>query len=176
MLDLEAGAAARRRGKPPEEMENWEVALGVPAPRVPFSRRVFMNIRKADNGCWNWIGTIGNHGYGVFILGGKINKHRFLAHRIVHTIIIGDIPQGMVIDHLCRNTRCVNPAHLEVVTQIENCLRGVSPLALNARKTHCKHGHELLGRNLFLKKAGRECRECKRIKDRRLYWERKTTV
>lgn len=86
-------------------------------------------------GCWVWAGTIDRHtGYG------KV-AHEW-AHRAVYRFLRGDIPEGLTIDHLCRNRPCVNPDHLEPVPQRVNALRGVSFSAVNAAKTHCPQGHE----------------------------------
>ncbi len=77
--------------------------------------------------------------------------------------LVGPIPDGLYVDHLCRTPACINPAHMELVTNGENVLRGVCPAALNARKTHCKRGHPLDGANLrILVSGGRNCRECNR--------------
>lgn len=91
-------------------------------------------------------------------------RRHVLAHRYFWEKTNGPIPEGLVIDHLCRNRACVNLEHLEVVTGRENCLRGIGPTAINALKTHCsRHGHPLSGANLILHPDGRrECRECQR--------------
>jgi hypothetical protein len=81
-------------------------------------------------------------------------------------LLVGPIPEGKQLDHLCRNRACINPEHLEPVTAKENILRGESFSAKNARKTHCIHGHELSGDNLRILKHGRVCLECRRTKDR----------
>lgn len=74
---------------------------------------------------------------------------------------VGPIPEGMDLDHTCRNRGCVNPEHLEPVTTQVNTLRGIGPTAENARKTHCKHGHPLEGDNLYVDPEGkRKCRAC----------------
>ena len=86
-------------------------------------------------------------------------------------MIFGEVPKGLQLDHLCRVRDCVNPYHLEAVTQQENILRGESASAKHARKTHCINGHPLSGDNLYLRpdrgdRAGRACRECQRIRNK----------
>lgn len=112
---------------------------------------------EPNSGCWIWTGY--GERYGVFNIYGK----QFLAHRFVYELEKGPIPEGLTIDHLCRTTHCVNPRHLEAVTMQVNTLRGVSIVAQNAKKTHCKNGHLLEGKNLFISKDGsRHCRTCKK--------------
>ena len=114
--------------------------------------------------CWIWRGdTSGN--YGKFFES-KSNK-RFLAHRVSYEIHIGPIPDGLTIDHLCRNTLCVRPDHLETVTMRENLLRGNSWSGRNARKTHCPRGHLYDEANTYRDKTGgRTCRICSRVLQR----------
>ena len=89
-------------------------------------------------GCWEWIRSCSSGGYGhAWIDGGHI-----YAHRLSYEVHKGKIPDGLTIDHLCRNRKCVNPEHLEAVTRRVNNLRGTSPSAWNYRKTHCISGHE----------------------------------
>lgn len=91
-----------------------------------------------------------------------------LVHRKVYELLVGPIPDGMTIDHLCRNRKCCNPDHLEVVTMRENVLRGTGPTAEKYRQTHCIRGHLLSGDNLYITPQGRrECRECCRQKHKR---------
>ena len=86
-----------------------------------------------------------------------------MAHRIAYEKANGPIPAGMQIDHLCRNRACVNPSHLEAVTQRENLLRGTGTPAKNAAKTQCKHGHPFDATNTYVKPNGsRQCRACAR--------------
>ena len=105
--------------------------------------------------CWLWTGTITNtYGY-LWIIGKRTSVP---AHRIAYEILIGPIPSGLQIDHLCRNRICVNPAHLEVVTRRENILRGIGPTAIHARSTHCPRGHEY---DYIQPRYGfRRCRKC----------------
>ena len=129
--------------------------------RVP--QRFWSKIEITDK-CWNWLADL-NRGYGVFWSNGKHVK----AHRFIYERLIGPIPEGKTIDHLCRNTRCVNPAHLEPVTMSENVLRGFSDPAINGRKTHCKHGHAFTPENTFIsvwgKKKQRRCRTCDKARE-----------
>lgn len=115
--------------------------------------------------CWVWIGWRTSGGYGGFDLtepeaGGHIPAHRFAYEQEV-----GPIPPGLELDHLCRNTACVRPDHLEAVTHRENVLRGNGITAQAARRTHCPRGHAYDYRT----KAGdRRCRTCDRaIEERR---------
>ncbi len=129
----------------------------------PLSRRLAEKIVKPDgpDGCWGWIGAT-SAGYGRI----RIAQRAQMAHRVVFETSGGIIPAGMVLDHLCRNPVCVNPAHLEPVPQRENILRGEGASARNARKSACKRGHPLSGQNLFRNTAGtRQCRSCARLRD-----------
>lgn len=81
-----------------------------------------------ENGCWDWNAAKDGRGYGVFKFNGKIRK----AHRVSYEMHVMEIPEGLVVDHLCGNKSCVNPEHLEPVTQHENVLRG-------ARTKFCGH-------------------------------------
>ena len=110
--------------------------------------------------CWQWIAGQNGDGYGSFQEASYKNSK---AHRIAYEMVIGQIPEGKVIDHLCRNRGCVNPYHMEVVTPGENTLRGESFSAVNARKTHCPNGHPLEGDNLWkhdLTLGRRRCKIC----------------
>ena len=107
--------------------------------------------------CWIFTGARTDRGYGVI----PVARTSVRAHRVTYEHFVGPIPAGLVLDHLCRNTSCVNPDHLEAVTQRENVLRGNAPTAANARKTHCIRGHEFTPENTYAKKGGgRACRRC----------------
>jgi hypothetical protein len=123
------------------------------------------NDRPELGNCWNWMASTTEAGYAKTTY---FNKTR-LAHRIIYELLKEKIPKGLHLDHLCRNTRCVNPKHLEPVTVRENLLRGKGPVSENHKKTHCKYGHELQGENLIYKIVNgwprRSCRTCvRRIK------------
>lgn len=123
-----------------------------------------------NSGCWLWAGSTNNPGYGHFRYGGKLR----LAHRVSYEALIGPIPDGLVLDHLCRVPCCVNPLHLEPVTQKVNCERGMASYAASKRhssKTHCKNGHPLSVENVriwirFGKYSSRVCKACGRDRDR----------
>jgi hypothetical protein len=123
-----------------------------------------------ESGCIVWTGGTNGVGYGSFYVG-KVypGEHgRGYAHRWSYETFVGPIPDGLHLDHLCRNRSCVNPDHLEPVTIRENLLRGVGPSAKHAKKTHCPQGHPYAGDNLYVHptKGMRFCRTCGRERAR----------
>ena len=122
------------------------------------------------NGCWLWTAGHTSHGYGAFNYRvGTLWKQAY-AHRLAYEAVIGPIPPGLQIDHLCRNRACVNPEHLEPVTRKTNLLRGASFSAVNARKTHCVRGHEFSASNTYMRRSGRRgCRSCRQNDSREGY-------
>lgn len=117
----------------------------------------FLSHLKLINDCVEYIGARSN-GYGGFRYK-KINT----AHRFSYLMFVGDIPKGLVIDHICRNRACCNPEHLRVVTHQENILCGNGATAKHAKKTHCIHGHEFTKNNTRLTRHGRKCIKCVNI-------------
>lgn len=112
---------------------------------------------EPNTGCWLWLRALDTHGYGHFNLDGK----DMLAHRHAFVEVRGPIPSDMVLDHRCRTRSCINPAHLEVVTQRTNIMRGRSPGALAVATGRCKRGHLLAGPNAAPSSwGGRYCRLC----------------
>lgn len=142
----------------PETREKNRAAL---AGRVikTTEQRFFEKVMPVpESGCWMWIGSdSGYGGYGSFYYKERLTR----AHRAAYDMFVGPIPDGLTIDHLCRVPCCVNPKHLEAVTQRENNMRSPTVVsALNARKTHCPKGHEYSEQNLRRAKYGRMCRIC----------------
>lgn len=119
--------------------------------------------------CWVFTGALTGRGYGSLYVGKIDGKRRIVApHILAFELSIGPVPEGLELDHLCRNRACCNPSHLEPVTRRENVLRGEGVAAKQARQTHCKNGHPLSGRNLVPNSRGaRQCRECKNESERR---------
>jgi hypothetical protein len=116
-----------------------------------------------DSPCRIWPSYINPQGYGEIGTSKRLGKN-LKGHRIVWEAVNGPVPEGMELDHLCRNRACVNPAHLEAVTHKENTLRGAGPTAINSRKTQCVNGHDFSPENTRILGNGR--RQCKTCQER----------
>lgn len=133
----------------------------MPAPHEDWELAFWAKVRETSDGCWLWTAGVDAGGYGQFGSRSKGTRKgkTVRAHRIAYELVVGQIPEGLQLDHLCRVRRCVNPAHLEVVTLAENVRRGG-----NAMKVTCKHGHPIAGpgADVYVDRHGRRhCRPCR---------------
>ena len=142
----------------------------------PFDTRVIKRFLDEvfpimkEKGCWLWEGYTNSKGYGVFTASPNTRKHvgkrigrkgkHILVHRYMYELMIGPIPKGLQIDHLCRVPLCVRPSHLEAVTQRENLMRGNGFAAHNSLKTHCPKAHEYTPENTAFIGTERRCKTC----------------
>ena len=114
-----------------------------------LAQRLWSRVHILDgrDACWEWRGARNPSGHGRIGVGGKKQKP---THRVVYELLIGPIPDGAHLDHLCENPPCVNPNHLEPVGLWENLSRSAkTPAVINAAKTHCKRGHEFTPENTY---------------------------
>lgn len=121
--------------------------------------RFAAKFEQSESGCWDWRASTDAGGYGQMRVGPRGSSRLRPAHRLAYELLVGPIPEGLDLDHLCRNRRCVNPAHLEPVTRSENLRRG----ARSALATHCPRGHAFDDENTLRTSRGhRYCRTCNR--------------
>lgn len=144
----------------------------------PLLERWLEKVDKTKT-CWLWTGHITKDGYGAIQRGPShpLGRGSSLAHRIGYELLVGPIPIGLELDHICRIRHCVNPDHLEPVTRRINVLRGISPPAKRASRTHCLHGHEYTPENTGHWKRWphtRRCLTCQRAAYRRWRDRRRT--
>lgn len=134
----------------------------------PLLPRQLHHFEVIDSGCWQWTGSFdGRYNYGrASLTRPGTTRRRWIAHRLVYEFLIGRIPDGMQLDHLCKNRGCVNPDHLEPVTALENVRRSAAADYWRA-KTHCPREHPYDEANTgYTKRGGRICRACARDKMR----------
>ena len=157
---------ARERGRPVlRRMALFAVADD------PVAARHFRRVLVTEDGCWQWTGAVMKGGYGNLVIG----PMWWRAHRWFYTILVGPIPDGLEVDHLCFNGLCVNPLHLEAVTAQENSVRAAQ------RITHCPSGHAYTPENTRWETPrngrrpgrSRHCRTCHRQRESLRYWARR---
>lgn len=133
-----------------------------------LEQRFMLRVSKADDGCWIWLGSRWAR-YGKFCLPG--DQRRVAAHRWAYEHFRGPVPEGLELDHLCRNIWCVNPGHLEPVTHKENVRRGMAGSVNGARQrtiAHCPAGHAYDAANTcYTPRGSRTCRACQAASARR---------
>lgn len=145
-----------------------EKTIEIGDPRLPD--RFWSRVSVQMNGCWLWTGPPDKDGYGTFSRNGRNQR----VHRVSYEFLVGSIPDGLEMDHLChtrdkscdgsdcKHRGCVNPSHLEPVTRAENNRRNRSAATLNATKTHCPAGHAYNAVNTYIHGGTRHCRPCNR--------------
>lgn len=124
-------------------------------------KRLWSKVKKGidEKDCWGWTDSLSKAGYAYFSYGGRKGK-KVLAHRLLYEIMIGPIPEGKDLDHLCRNRFCVRPDHQQPASRRENLLRGETIYAREASATHCPQGHPYDLLNTRFYKGNRICRKC----------------
>lgn len=160
-----------RCGEPKEPRARTCRACSLQSPEERFWAKVDKNgpvpLARPDLGpCWVWTGGKHEKGYGRFWFDGSVQP----AHRVAYELLVGPIPDGLHLDHLCRTPSCVNPGHVEPVTMLENFRRGRH---VNREKTHCPQGHVYDDENTYVEGGRRHCRICVRDAGRRYYDRRK---
>jgi hypothetical protein len=137
--------------------------------RLPDQVRA--KIVRQDGGCWVWTGAVTSAGYGNL----HIRPRNYTAHRFVYEAKHGAVSPALYMDHLCRNTRCCNPEHLEPVTPRENVVRGTSPGALAVQTGACHLGHPFSAENTYRRGGWRWCRTCNNARQAVIRAQKKET-
>lgn len=134
--------------------------------RIPLATRFWAKVVESGE-CWLWTGSTDKmSGYGRI----RIDRSTKYVHRVSYELMVGDIPEGLHLDHLCRNRACVNPYHLDPVTSGVNTRR--SPIT-HGNETHCPAGHAYEGDNLAIYAGRRNCRTCNIARCRAFYEARR---
>lgn len=141
-----------------------------PRKRLDIRTKLLTKIAVDAKGCWVWTGAVFRKPYGSY---GQLRMENrcVRAHRISYETFVGPIPEGLELDHLCHNTLCINPAHLEPVTHHENMQR-----RKDSNQPHCKHGHLYTPETTHIRSCDgvRECRICMRARSLRYYYKHKS--
>ena len=155
---IPSGGQARTTTWPPKRAESI-LPRRIKTPEELLADRYAID---PATGCWIWKGKPKDTGYGQVKIGGR-NGRVVDAHQAVYELVVGPVPSGKELDHLCRTPLCVNPAHLEPVTHRVNVLRGESPAARASRATACPQGHPYDAQNTYVRPdgRGRGCRACR---------------
>lgn len=143
---------------------------------ISLEQRITENIVvDSSTGCWLWLGSIDGRGYAYMWVGSRNDGRTHLAHRLTWELFRGPIPDGLVVTHHCRARSCVNPDHLEVVTQRDSLLHpdSLALARLNADKTHCPSGHQY---DAVRASGGRICSTCQRAAERRFRERKRVTL
>lgn len=134
--------------------------MPAPGARIPLIERLFSRVLVQPNDCWLWTGALTRKGYGAIGEGGKRGR-TLQVHVVAYQLLVGPVPKGLELDHLCRVRNCVKPSHLEPVTHAENLRRRHH----STRKSlnECPRGHPFTMDNTYVRPDGtRRCRACKR--------------
>ena len=144
-------------------MPNARAPIGIKSARsriihpitIPLLAKIESHIKRLPNGCWEWQRRRRGSKYAVM----EFDRRPRSVHRIMYTFAWGDIPEGLELDHICRNQYCVNPFHLEAVTHKKNMERGDFSTLI---KTHCIRGHPFAGPNIYIRPGNgyRQCYAC----------------
>jgi hypothetical protein len=164
-LEPDCGRAVQARDRCHKHYVQWYRDGGSETiVRRTFEERFWSYVRPAEAlECWEWTGARNQFGYGQI---GRGRDNLLVAHRASWEMLRGEIPDGLQLDHLCRNPPCVNPWHLDPVTQRVNLLRGETLTARNAAKTECPSGHPYTPGNIYWDQGHRTCRTCKMARSR----------
>lgn len=126
------------------------------------NRQLSNFLKKIDfkNGCWIWKAALNNSGYGIFGMKPKL----LLAHRVSYELFVSPIPYDLVIDHVCKNTKCVNPEHLRLLSHAKNSCIRKGGLQIIDGKEYCQNRHLFYGENIYIEGKKRRCRICRKAK------------